>query len=95
MPIVLTPELEKLVDEEIESGDFDSPNEVLLEGLLMLKNRRTSKPVRLQNLRREIQKGIDAKKEGRFTLYDSADELIEDVIKEARIEFEARKKNGA
>jgi hypothetical protein len=61
----------------------------------MLKERKIPKPVRLENLRGEIQKGIDAKKEGRFTTYNSADELIEDVIKEARAEFEARKDNGA
>jgi len=95
MPIVLTPELEKLVDEEIKSGDFDSPNEVLRASLLILKERRLPKQVRLENLRREVQKGIDAIREGRFTTYDSADELIEDVIREAHVEFEARKDNGA
>ena len=89
MKITLTPELESLVNEEIQTGDFDSPGEVLLEGVLMLKQRRLPREVRLENLRREVQKGIDAMREGRFTTYDSADELIEDVISEARTEFKA------
>jgi len=95
MKITLTPELESLVNEEIQTGDFDSPGEVLLEGVLMLKQRRLPREVRLENLRREVQKGIDAMREGRFTTYDSSDKLIEDVISEARTEFKARKNNGA
>lgn len=95
MPITLTPELEKLVNDEIESGDFASPNEVLRESLLLLKEIRLPRQTRLENLRREVQKGIDAKNDGKFATYLSADEMIEDVIKEARTEFEARKNNGA
>lgn len=94
MTITLTPELEKLINEAIKSGDYDSPNEVLRESLLWLNERRLPKEVRRENLRREIQKGIDAVKDGRFTTYDSADEMIEDVIKEARTEFEAKRNNG-
>ncbi len=94
MTITLTPELEKLVNEAIKSGDYDSPNEVLRESLLWLNERKLPREVRRENLRREVQKGIDAIREGQFTTYDSADEIIEDVIKEARADFEARKNNG-
>lgn len=82
MPIVLTPELEKLVDEEIKSGDFDSPNEVLRASLLMLKERNLPRQVRLKNLRREVQKGIDAIRDGQYTTYttDELDNFVEEII---------------
>ena len=94
MEITLTPELEKLVNEELQSGDYFSPNDVLREGLLLLKERKLSKQTRFENLRSEVQKGIDAIRDGNYKTYNSADEMIEDVIKEARAEFETRKKNG-
>lgn len=90
MNITLTPELEKLINEEIKSGEYDSAGEVLRQGLLLLKERKA----RREDLRREIQKGIDDIREGRSKTYDSADEMIEEVISEARAEFEARKANG-
>ncbi len=94
MEITLTPELENLVKEEIESGDFDSPNEVLRESLLMLKASRIPREVRRENLRREIQKGIDAIREGRFKTYnsDNLDEFAEDIIKGGMKKLE--EKNG-
>ena len=82
MPIVLTPELEKLVDEEIKTGDFASPNEVLRESLLMLKDSRLPREARRKNLGREIQKGIDAIREGHYTTYATGelDDLAEEII---------------
>ncbi len=93
MEITLTPELENIVNEEIESGRFTSPGEVLRESLLMFKESRLPKKIRLENLRREVQKGIDAIKRGNSTTYYSADEMVEGVIAEARSEFDARKRN--
>lgn len=78
MNITLTPELENLVNEEISSGEYDSPNEVLRQGLLLLKARKA----RVENLRREVQKGIDEIRNGQYKKYDSeeldnfADEII-------------------
>ena len=94
MPIVLTPELEKLVDEEIESGDFDSPNEVLRASLLMLKERNLPRQVRLENLRREVQKGIDAIRDGQYTTYtaDELDNFAEEIIDRGMKKL--NKKNG-
>lgn len=94
MTITLTPELESLVNEAIMSGEFDSPDAVLRASLLRLKEGNLSREEQRENLRREIQKGIDAIRDGKSTSYDSADEMIEDVIKEARADFESRKNNG-
>lgn len=94
MEITLTPELENLINEELQTGNYFSPSDVLRESLLYLKASRIPKEVRRENLRREVQKGIDAMREGNYRSYNSADEMMEDVIKEARAEFEAKKKNG-
>ncbi len=94
MNITLTPELESLVKEEILSGDFDSPHEVLREGLLLLKERKLSKDVRVENLRREVQKGIDAIRNGQYKTYNSnnLDNFAEDIIKSATEKL--NRKNG-
>lgn len=93
MEITLTPELEKLIEEEMKTGDYFSPTDVLREGLLSLKSRRIPKKERLENLRREIQKGVDAIRDGDYKTYNSAEEMMEEIIGEARSEFEANK-NG-
>jgi antitoxin ParD1/3/4 len=94
MNITLTPELENLINEKVKSGKYDSPGEVVREGLRLLKEQDELKRIRLEELRREVQKGIDDMREGRFTTYSSTEELAEEIIKEARAEFEARKNNG-
>ncbi len=94
MNITLSPELENLVNEQVKSGLYDSPSEVVRDGLLLLKEKAQLKELRREELRREVQKGIDDIREGRFKSYNSVEELAEDVIREARIEFEARKNNG-
>lgn len=94
MEITLPAELEKLINEKVESGYYDSPGEVVREGLQLLKEQDQLRQIRRDELRREIQQGIDAGHEGRFTTYNSAEEMIEDAVREAKAEFEARKKNG-
>ena len=95
MNIVLSPELENLVNEELQTGDYFSPSDVLREGLLLLKESKLPREVRRENLRREIQKGIDDIREGRFTVYD-ADELdkLADEIRCQGMKNLERKQNG-
>lgn len=94
MNITLTPELENLVKDEISSGNFESPHEVLREGLLLLKEMKLSRQERIENLRREVQKGIDQIRSGQYKTYDSADKMMEEIMSEVHAEFEARKTNG-
>lgn len=94
MNITLPPELEKMVEEKVKSGCYDSPSQVIRDGLQLLKEQDQLKQLRREELRREVQKGIDDMREGRYTTYNSAEELIADVIGEARAEFETKRKNG-
>jgi antitoxin ParD1/3/4 len=75
MNVEVTPELEKFVNERIENGDYKSPNEVVQEGLRLLRLRRE----KLEALRREIQIGIDDIEHGGFREYSSVEELFVDI----------------
>lgn len=60
MNVSLTPELEKWVQIKVESGMYTSASEVIREGLRLLKEQDALKEIRLAQLRREIQLGIDS-----------------------------------
>ena len=93
MNVSLTPELEEMVNRKVKSGLYNSASEVIRAGLRRLQEDDELKNLRREELRREILKGMEQMRNGQFTTYNSAEELIEDVIKEAREEFVAREKN--
>lgn len=60
MNVSLTTELEKWVHSKVESGMYTSASEVIREGLRLLKEQDALKGIRLAELQREIQQGIDS-----------------------------------
>lgn len=84
MEITLPAELEKLINEKIESGYYDSPGEVVREGLQLLKEQDQLRQIRREELRGEIQKGIDDIREGRYKTYNSGEELAEEIIRRGK-----------
>ncbi|MDP1774019.1 MAG: type II toxin-antitoxin system ParD family antitoxin [Methylobacter sp.] len=60
MNISLSPHLEKLVQSKVESGLYNSANEVMQDALRLLEERDQLRELRLEQLRREIQQGIDS-----------------------------------
>lgn len=94
MNITLPPELEKIIDQKIKSGRFNSPGEVVREGLRLLNEQNRIREWRLEELRGEVQKGIDEMRVGNYKSYSSGEELAEDIIREARKKFEERETNG-
>jgi len=59
MNIALTPELEKLVEEKVKSGRYQSASAVISEGLRLLQSRDQYQELRLQEVRAKIQQGLD------------------------------------
>ena len=57
--ISLTPELEHLIDQRVKSGMYNSASEVVREALRLLVERDQLKQMKLDELRRQIQVGID------------------------------------
>ena len=62
MNISLTPQLEKLVKNKVESGHYASASEVMREALRLLAERDHRQSVRIEELRAEIKKGLDSGK---------------------------------
>lgn len=60
MNVSLTPELEQYIQEKVSSGLYYSASEVVREGLRLLKEREQLQHVRLQELRQDIQAGLDS-----------------------------------
>lgn len=66
MNVSLTPELEKLVARKVKTGRYQTASEVIREALRALEERDQLAALRLQELRKEIQKGL----QGRATPFD-------------------------
>ncbi len=59
MNVSLTPELEQLIHKKVESGLYLSASEVVREALRLLEERDRLNALKLEELRKEIQVGID------------------------------------
>lgn len=70
MNISLTPELEQLVNQKVESGMYHSASEVIREGLRLLKDQDELKRIRFDELRRDIGKGIESLNRGEGKPFD-------------------------
>jgi antitoxin ParD1/3/4 len=65
MSLSLQPETERLIEETLESGNYDSADEVVRDALRALSEAEQRYAIRLEALRGEIQKGIDDLDNGR------------------------------
>lgn len=70
MNVSLTPELEKWVQSKVESGFYTSASEVIHEALRLLKEQELVREIRLDELRKEIQKGLEQLERGEGTPLD-------------------------
>lgn len=59
MNVSLTPELEKLVADKVESGLYQSASEVIREGLRLLEDQDRLREFHLNEVRKKIQSGLD------------------------------------
>jgi len=92
MKISLPPELEELINEKVKSGLYNSPSEVVREGLRLLREQDELKRLRREELRCEVMKGINAVKEGRYSVYNSADDFADKIISEITTKAENERK---
>jgi len=79
MEIILPPDLEDIVNEKVESGEFESATEVIHEALRRLDQRDRERERKLEDMRREVAVGLEQLARGEYRSYDSIDEFIEDV----------------
>lgn len=90
MNILLTPDLEDLVNEKMKSGQFSSPSEVVSEALRLLKEQDQLKELRREELRKEIMLGVEQMQQGKYRVYDSAEELSDEINRRGLERLEQR-----
>lgn len=64
MNINLTPELEKLVQNKVKSGRYNSASEVVREALRVMEQRDEVRKLRIQELRKRINAGLASLERG-------------------------------
>lgn len=92
MEITLTPELEDLVNEKVKSGKYDSPSQVVRDGLRLLKEQDQLEQLRMEELHREVMKGVEQMKNGQFITYSSAGKLVEEIIRRGKEKLAGKEK---
>jgi antitoxin ParD1/3/4 len=58
MNVHLTPELEQLVQNKVQSGRYNSASEVIREALRLMEQKDELRAIQLQELRNRIDKGL-------------------------------------
>ena len=66
MNVSLTPELERLINDKVETGSYQTASEVVREALRLLKHRDEG----LIQLRNDIRAGLDQAARGDYTEHD-------------------------
>jgi antitoxin ParD1/3/4 len=94
MRISLPPELKRIVDQQLASGMYHSPSEVVSEALRQMNFQHLSREQRLRILKREVKRGADQIRRGQYKEYTSGTlrQLKDDVRKLAAERF--RRKAG-
>ena len=77
MNVSLTPQLEQFIAKHVKSGRYQSASEVVREALRLFQDR----DWRLAELRKEVQKGIDAAERGEVGPLD-IDKFIAEMTRE-------------
>lgn len=80
MNISLTPELEKLVNDKVQSGLYNSASEVVREGLRLLRDHDELRRIRQEELRKEVRRGAEQIRNGQYLEFGSAEQLTDSVI---------------
>ncbi|MBI2978214.1 MAG: type II toxin-antitoxin system ParD family antitoxin [Rhodospirillales bacterium] len=75
MHVSLTPKLERLVRERVESGLYNNASEVVREALRQMQETDELRRLKLKRLREELAKGEADVAAGRLTALASDDEL--------------------
>jgi len=73
MEVALSPDLEELIAEQVASGHYPSPGEVVREALRLLQEQIVFQKLGREALRRDVRAGLEALEQGDFDEYDAGD----------------------
>jgi len=88
MNVSLTPDLQRLIREKVESGMYGNASEVVREALRVYFTREKVR----EYYDREIQKGLDDYEAGRY--FEATPEFFEELKKEMREKVEGKLKKA-
>lgn len=91
MNVSLTPELEAMINVKVKSGRYNTASEVVREGLRLLAYEDEIRELRRDELRKEIARGAEQIRDGKFIDIDASEDRIRITN---RIKSEARKIKG-
>jgi antitoxin ParD1/3/4 len=85
MNVTLTPDLEQIVREKIETGGYQSALEVIGDALRLMTERETNRQIQIEKLRQEIAIGIEQCERGEvFDGEEVVQELLEEIDRAER-----------
>jgi antitoxin ParD1/3/4 len=95
MNVSLTPELERLIQERVDSGMYHSASEVVREALRLLRDHDEIRQLRLEQLRRDIQVGLDQVEQGEYSVYTSNElpKLVDEIQAAGREKLSRRRRD--
>jgi antitoxin ParD1/3/4 len=82
MMISLPPELEAFAHQQIEAGKYSSIEEILADGIRALIDREPMNQARIEELRQELQVGVDALERGESQDLDSAIDALRQKMRQ-------------
>ena len=88
MEVTLSPELEALIAEQVESGHYPSPGEVVRDALRLLQEKLKLPERKLESLRQDIQVGLQALDRGEYDEYDEPGHLATEIKARGRQRLE-------
>ncbi|MDZ8107590.1 MAG: type II toxin-antitoxin system ParD family antitoxin [Nostoc sp. DedQUE12a] len=88
MNISLTPELEQLVKDKVNSGRYHSVSEVMGEALRLLDERDRDQEQRLGELKAKIQEGLEASERGEVVDGEEVFAELEEDIRRAEAQMQ-------
>lgn len=95
MNISLTPELEKFIQNKVDSKMYQTASEVVREALRLLADHDQTRQAKLEALRRDIQVGLDQLDRGEYIEIKSdadAKALVERIKRKGRERLATRQK---
>jgi antitoxin ParD1/3/4 len=97
MNVSLTPELESLVQQKVNSGLYTSASEVVREALRLLNDRDTIQQQRMAELKREIAIGLDQLNRGEGIAYNeqSLRAMFDEIKQDGRKNLSHSRKDTA
>ena len=86
MNVSLTPQLEDLIRKKVATGMYNSSSEVVREALRLLDERDRIHQMRLEELRKDIQLGLDQLDRGESINGDEAIAQLRERIRQIRVQ---------